>query len=329
VLIAALVSWPSAAHAAQGDAQGRSVEERTARVDARTLRAAARDGKDTAHEKQAQREFLEDSAANGMLYDAAQVNSATTGDVTTVWSDSVDLDQVLVTVPDVPDADQPVAGLGAIGSNNPSAADQKLARLGSSGLGSVTGQWGDRDGGTVSVTVDGYKLISGWERYRVRESKTDRDVYYYGHWATAVGKSVTGYDKAPYVVDVRSRPKSGYRSTFLQLRNYWPKVSQPSCSGGEIGIDVLGFGGSLPLQNCSSLSPDPDPTSITMKVVWSAGTCKDQTVEGADLGMAVDTKPGYNAILSDYSYARFNDHSTACDVGTSDDIRVIYADPGW
>ncbi len=201
--------------------------------------------------------------------------------------------------------------------------------MGSQGLTAVYGQWGDVTGGTVQVTVDGFKLVSGWERWRIRESKTDREVYYYGHWGTAYGKSVTGYDHAPYRVDVRSRPTSGYEARFLNLRNYWPKVSEPSCSSGSIGITALGFGGSLPMQNCAHLSPDPNANTFKMGVAWDAGSCKDQTSEGADLGMVVDVKPDKLAVLSDYAYARFSTSSAVCDMDASNDVRAIYADPGW
>jgi len=220
-------------------------------------------------------------------------------------------------------------GLALVAKNAPTLADQTLTRMGSEGLNGVDGQWGDRDGGVVQVTNQGYKILSGWERWRVRETKADREVFYYGHWVTAYGRYESGWDTAPYIVEAASRPKEGLRWTFLQLRNYWPKVEQPSCDGtGEISVSVMGFGGSLPLQNCSSLRPDADANAIKMDVVWSAGECKDQTVEGADLGMAVDVDPGRLAILSDYSYAQFNPVGRPCDSDHSDNIRV-YADPGW
>lgn len=221
-------------------------------------------------------------------------------------------------------------GLAVVASNAPTSADQAIARMGSEGLIGAEGQWGNRSGGVVQVTSQGFKILSGWDRYRVRETKTDREVFYYGHRVTAYGHHESMWDDAPYIVEAASRPKRGLRWTFLQLRNYWPKVDEPSCSGGELSVSVLGFGGSLPLQNCSSLWPDADANDIKVDVVWSAGACKDQTVEGADLGMAVDVDPGRTAILSDYAYAQFSGGSSRpCDTESSDNIRVIYADPGW
>lgn len=273
----------------------------------------------------AEDQLMESSAANGVLYDADDVQSSVVNNTAVAWSESVDLAKVMVT-----STGKQIEGIGTVGSNSADDTDVTMADMGSKGLTGKSGTVGDPAGGTVQVTNSGFKLESGWERYQLKESKSDRDVYYYGHWATAVGKSVTGYDPAPYAVEVRSRPKSGTRSTFLQLRDYWPKSGSNVCgSGASVSVSVLVFSASLPMQNCSSVSPDPDANSITMKVSWSAGTCKDSTTEGTDLGMAVDTKPGDKAILSDYSYARFDTAKALCNGGTSDDVRVIYADPGW
>ena len=217
------------------------------------LNSASDDASTTQERAALESEFLADSAQEGVLYDSLQVESSIVGEMSAVWSDAVDVEKVFVTQADDPGAESSVVGLGVVEAEDPSADSLSLTSAGSDSLTSVSGQWGERDGGNVQVTVDGFKLISGWERWRVRESKSDREVYYYGHWATAKGKSLSGIDLAPYVVDVRSRPKSGRAGDFLQLRNYWPKVESPSCSGGAIGIDILGFGGSLPLQNCSSL----------------------------------------------------------------------------
>lgn len=290
-----------------------------------------RDDRATADERtKAEKQLLEQSADNGVLYDESEVDSAVVGDTAVAWNDSVDVENVVVSTSEDSNGEKTVEGLGIEASNGPDAADLAVAEMGSQELVGPTGQWGDVSGGTVQVTNNGFKIISGWQRYRIRESKIDREVYYYGHWISAFGKSRTTYDQSPMILDIRSRPKTGLRSTFLQLRNYWPKSEDPSCnSQGDISVSALGFGGSLPLQNCSSLAPDPDSNSITMKVVWSAGVCKDQRVEGADLGMAVDTRPGKVAVLSDYSYARFSNADAPCDTNASNDTRVIYADPGW
>ena len=294
-------------------------------IDAATLQRETANPQTARVRARAEATFLEDSASNGRLYDASEVQAAVVGDVSVAWPDSVDLSHVATATDPASEA----VGLAVVASNDPSSADQTLARMGSESLIGADGQWGNRAGGVVQVTSQGFKILSGWDRYRVQETKTDRDVYYYGHWVTAYGHYESGWDAAPYVVEAASRPKQGLRDTFLQLRNYWPKVDQPSCSGGELSVSVLGFGGSLPLQNCSSLRPDADANAIKVDVVWTAGECKDQTVEGADLGMAVDVDPGKIAILSDYAYAQFNPLSRPCDSDPSDNIRVIYADPGW
>lgn len=287
---------------------------------------------ETAATRRAEVEFVAESAAEGLLYDSAEVDSAVVGGVTTVWSDAVDLSKVVVDRQEDDGADD-VVGIGAVAENDPDPTDQTLARMGSSSVSSPYGYLRSA-GGTVQVTVQGFKLISGWERFQLREDAADRNVFYYGHWATAVGKSVTGFDPAPYVVDVRSRPKVGYRNTFLQLRNYWPKKTEKNCNTeAEIGVNVGLFHATLPMQNCNSLSPDPDANAISMKVVWSAGACKDSTVEGADLAMAVDTVPSAKGVLSDYSYARFDAAgpvgASKCNINSSNDVRAIYADPGW
>jgi hypothetical protein len=196
--------------------------------------------------------FLQNSANDGRLYDAAEVDTAVIGDTSVAWPNAVDVSKVIT----ASDSSTGAVGLGVVASNNPSSGDQTLARLGSETLKGAYGQRGDPAGGTVEVWNGGFKIVSGWDRWRVKESKTDREIYhyYYGHWTTAYGHYQTGFDPAPYIVESASRPKQGYRDTFLQLRNYWPKTDTPSCnSSGDLSISVLGFGGSLPMQNCSSL----------------------------------------------------------------------------
>lgn len=179
-------------------------------------------------------------------------------------------------------------------------------RAGADSLKNVTGQVsGSYDGGAVTVKVDGDAVTSYWERYQVKEAKTDRKIFYYGHWATAVGKQVAGdFDDHPGVIDIRSRPKVGRKDDFMNWRNSWPKESDSDCSSSTVSVGILGFSAGLPLGNCEGFVPEPDATNYQMKNVWSDGACTDGRSEYVDLGMAVDIKPAVStAVLSDYSYA--------------------------
>lgn len=133
--------------------------ETTDKITGAELIAASDDTATSDERAEAEADLLVASAQDGVLYDAAEVQSAVVDDVTTTWVESVDVDKVIVS-----EAGEEVVGLGTIGENVPDAADVALAQMGSEAASSVGGKWGDVDGGTVRVTVDGYKLTSGWER---------------------------------------------------------------------------------------------------------------------------------------------------------------------
>lgn len=318
----------TAAHAA--DAEGARVVDRV-RVDGQAVRDEVRKDRDSARTRKAKAVFLEDQARAGVLWDTAEVSAATLGRGTDVaFSNNVSPTSIQSAVVEQ-SAGHTTTELQAIADLvESSGAKAQPFRAGSDSLQGVSGQVsGSYDGGALTVQVEGDKLTSAWERYQVREAKDDRKIFYYGHWATAVGKVVdNGYDHTPGVIDIRSRPKVGRKDDFKNMRNYWPKEAGAQCDDYTVGIGILGFSASLPLGNCEGFVPDPDATNFLMKNVWSAGACRDSRSEYVDLGMAVDIKPTIStAVLSDYSYARFE--AAPCDQNAANDVRVIYADPGW
>jgi len=284
----------------------------------------------TAQAQQVQQDFLDEQARSGVLWDSNEVSAATLDASTDIaFSNNVDTNQVQTAVPEDDAAAEVAIDANMAGDGDGAAADTSL--VGSSALEKVAGQVaGSYSGGAVTVQVDGDHLTSAWERYKIKETKTDRDIYYYGHWVTATGKTIGGAtpDHYPGAIDIRSRPKTGRRGDFLQMRDYWPKTSGAHCDTSSVGIGILGFSATLPLGNCDGFTPDPDASNILMKNTWSDGACRDSRAEYLDLGMAVDVKPTVStAVLSDYSYARFE--TAICDQDASNDPRVIYADPGW
>jgi hypothetical protein len=340
VLIVAVGVTASSSTRALADAtpSGPEEESTTTVISALEIARAADDRSMVDERGEAEDALLGQSADNGVLYDAAEVASSVVDDASVAWTDNVVIENVVIAGRENLDAEaaaEPAGsaddlGLGLEAESSPGAADTAVANLGSSQLTGVEGRWGDHTRGTVQVAVGNYRIISGWERYRVPESKTDRDIYYYGHWITAYGEDVRGsWDHSPKLLDIRSRPKRGYLKQFMQVRDYWPKVSNPKCSPtGDLSVSVGAVGVSLPMQNCSSLDPDLDLSTFTSRVVWNAGLCNDNRVEGADLGVVVDVKPGKVAVLSDYSYAQFSS-AGKCDQYAGDNTRVIYSDPGW
>ncbi|MBM6398768.1 hypothetical protein [Phycicoccus sonneratiae] len=330
--VAGLVA-PAAAHAAPAAAEATRTTRVVDQVRFSGAQVVAEAGRDRgqARADAAKRDFLASQARSGVLWDGTEVASATLGrDTDVAYSTNIDLTQVRTALVEQADGEQS-SEIQAVGE--PKAASTSSAqgfRAGSDSLKNVAGQVnGSYSGGALTVQVSGDKLTSAWERYRVKESKTDRNIYYYGHWATAVGKVVSGgNDHHPGTIDIRSRPKVGHRGDFLQMRNYWPKESGTNCDDYNVSIGILGFSAGLPLGNCEGFTPDPNASDILMKNVWSDGACRDSRSEYADLGMAVDVRTSAStALLSDYSYARFEE--AICDQDSGDDIRVIYADPGW
>jgi hypothetical protein len=303
------------------------------RVDANAsdIAKATKDGHRSARAAKSKRDFLADQARQGVLWDESEVESASVGPSTDVaYSKNVAVSRVQSALVQQPNGEvtSEIAATADVDDSTAAAGD--AFRAGSDSLQNVSGQVsGSYSGGALTVQVSGDKLTSAWERYQVKEDKADRKIFYYGHWATAVGKVVDGgYDHNPGVIDIRSRPKVGRKDDFLNMRNYWPKESGAQCSDYSVGIGILGFSAQLPLGNCDGFTPDPDASNFLMKNVWSDGACRDGRAEYVDLGMAVDIKPSIStAVLSDYSYSRFE--AAPCDQNADNDVRVIYADPGW
>jgi hypothetical protein len=278
--------------------------------------------------RKAKASFLNRQARAGVLWDAADVDAATMDGVTVAWTDSVDVTAVEAAIVNQPDGDTSTE-LAAYSEPEETSDGRAFFRAGSDALSGVTGKIGPVSAGSLTVTNDGDKITTSWERYQVNENKTDRDQYYYGHWITATGKVISGHvDDFPGVIDIRSRPKQGRKSDFINMPNYWPKQSGSDCDDYAVGVTIAGFGATLPLGNCNGFTPDPDTSNYLMKNLWSDGACRNSRSEYLDLGMAVDIKPTVStAVLSDYSYAMFE--NAVCDQTSSNNIRVIYADPGW
>lgn len=281
-------------------------------------------------ERQFEDEFIADQAAQGILLDGAQVDAAVVGDGSYAWSDNVEPREVQ-TASDIPDGAETARELGIISDHPDTLTTDSYAAMGSSPLTNLSGvanSWG----GCVTASVGGNNLNSCWDLYRARENtfNPDRDFYYYGRHLIATGDQRDGaVDEYPMVIDARSRPTEGTAGRVATARAYYPFNGSSECSNTSIGVSIANFGATLPISNCSHVNVTPDGKAI--KTEFSAGGCHDQRTEGLDLGITFAAyadmeRPAY----SDYSYARFsNNPAGPCDYDASNDIRVIFTDPGW
>jgi len=71
------------------------------RIDGGTLLQAATNQQTAEERDLVEAAFLEDSANNGRLYDASEVETAVVGDVTVAWPDSVDISEVVAATDEV------------------------------------------------------------------------------------------------------------------------------------------------------------------------------------------------------------------------------------
>ena len=292
------------------------------------LMAAARS--QSPEERQVEKEFIADQAAQGILLDDAQVEAAVVGEGSYAWSDNVEPQEVQ-TASDIPDGAETAREIGILSDHPETLTTDSYAAMGSSPLTNLSGvanSWG----GCVTASVGGNNLNSCWDLYRAREGtyNAERDFYYYGRHLIATGDQRDGaVDEYPMVIDARSRPTSGTADRVATARGYYPFTGSSECSSTSVGVTIAGFGATLPISNCSSVNVTPDGKAI--KTEFSAGGCHDQRTEGLDLGItfaawADKPRPAY----SDYSYARFsNNPAGPCDYDASNDVRVIFTDPGW
>jgi hypothetical protein len=301
-----------------------------------TVLEAATDDPTTATERDAaSAEFTAEQAQMGKLVDAAETNASVVDGVATVWENGVDLTSVTVTTAAETDSKDVVAqAFEVIGAADPSTEnvpnpgdevlitdEQAATGLGMSGLASASG--GTFVSGYCTTTSrNDNKLTSCFEKYKIKASTSTRDHYYYGRWATAVGKDCKPYclDHKPTRIDVRSRPWSGDQG-FAATAGYWPKSGVQNCKDRSIEISILGFGGKIPIQDCTEINPDPGSNS--MRVIYDQGAMFGGRVHGVDMGWAYSTFKGKNPRMADYSYAKFCKGTYAtCDA-------VSRQDSGW
>ncbi|MGO4258080.1 hypothetical protein AB4Y76_16385 [Marmoricola sp. RAF53] len=330
--MAAVVAWvtlvaPTAARA--DDSAPR--EETSVAADTVTqeeLQAAA--DRPTAGAREAEREFILDQAAQGILLDSADVDAAQVGDGKYAWSSNVEPRTVEV-AHSAEGSDQTDTEIGTITELADDLATDEFPVMGSSALTSLSGvasSWG----GCISASYGGNHLSSCWSLYRAKEPtyNPDRDFYYYGRYVTATGHQRDAVvDEYPMLIDIRSRPTEGTSDRVLTARGYYPFTGASSCGSTSVGVTIAGFGATLPVSNCKSTTVTPNGKAI--KVEFSAGNCHDSRSEGVDLGItfasdARKARPAY----SDYNYARFSNNKFGpCDTQIADDDRVIFTDPGW
>ncbi|MFF2622578.1 hypothetical protein [Oerskovia jenensis] len=283
-------------------------------IDAATIATAA-DAPITSDEAQAVNDHLASQANAGRLLDAGDVTSADVGDATIVWEHGVAIEslEVATEIGEGGAVDQEVA---LVTTANPDAEGSAAS---STGLGlAAAGRYSGAafKGGDCYTTfttlpnAKNNKVTGCWEKFKIDQSTPTRDYWYYGRWATANGG--TGASTKPAYIDIRARPWAG-STAVAGLVNYWPKNGNTICSGGSsTSFGYAGFSATIPVQQCSEITPIPNATKKEMGVIYDQGWSYSGVTRGADFGMAVSTFKGAVPSFADYNYVKFCNASAGC-----------------
>ena len=300
--ISVLAAGASAANATAGDELDPGVTVDTQVIDFATLNAAA--GVSTQADQSSRNAYTESQARSGRLVDAAATRTATVGDTTVTWDAALVLDSVVVdTLYGETSAEPQGQGVAIVTAGEQANVTSGTAPL-SAGAGLSAGQnaaGGNYiNGSCASTTTTGGTATSCFEKYKLKQNSSTRDHFYYGRWATATGASNAW---TPTQIDIRSRPHKN-NTSIATMSNYWPKAGQNVCAGGgTFGFSASGFSISIPIQQCSDLTPIPNGT--TMGVIYDQGAIYNGRSKGTDFGMVVDTFKNKTAYLADYTYVKF------------------------
>ncbi len=270
----------------------------------------------------AARRYVAEQARLGRLVDLTTTKSAVVDDATVVWDAAIALDDVTietaaVDAPTDAGVDQAVR---VTSHQAPEARGSAVADLGTgAGLGAPSSYSGGTylGGNCVSTTTTGGTATNCWQKYKIAQSTSTRDQFYYGRWATATATG--GY--TPTLIDLRSRPWAG-STAVASLADYWPRAGQKLCtSSGSIGFSSSGFSVTVPIQDCTEVSPAPNGTE--MGVRYDQGAIFSGTSHGTEFGMVVNAFKGRVPSMADYTYVKFCYHTYASCAGN------LRKDSGW
>ena len=182
--------------------------------------------------------------------------------------------------------------------------------------------------GTWTHTV-GHQVTSCYEKWKVNEGSSTRDLWVYNRWGTAKARGdgiIHQYSVKE--LTLRSKPWSGTKSRVAGLRDYWPSTSSEVCPGGQpsLSFSVGAFSATMG-QNCNHHDTFADANSFELQTSWKGQA--DSTV-GTDGGIALETWAGETLVMADYFWATFADEYYDW-LGTyHDDKDTLSAyDSGW
>lgn len=153
--------------------------------------------------------YVQEQARQGRLVDEQNTESAVVKNVSAVWDAPVVVESIKLDVvqddaaanDSAPKSSPEAEGLGVAAWVDGSVVDETDAVSSGVGLGGVS----DAGGGTrltgncvTTKSGSGNSLTSCYEKYRLKHKTTSYDYFYYGRWATAVGKDIRlGLDYLP------------------------------------------------------------------------------------------------------------------------------------
>lgn len=295
------------------------------------LEAATQSVASTTQRELAKVDFLLEQARAGRLLDATAIDAAVVDGIATVWEKGNVVDNVRVDTLRKPDGEEIEQDVAI--QTHPADATAEDSAASSTNLGLETlesfsgATWLSGYCTTTGQADHKNKLTSCYQKYRLSTSTSTRDYFYYNRWATAVGEDISwAPDYQTTRVDVRSRPwtgGTGAGSGVASLTNYWPKAAQNNCSTHSFTVSYGAFSGTVPIQDCEELTPSPDATVKSMRILYDQGSVFNGRVHGADMSLIYATFKGSNPSYADYSYAKF------CRNTYADCTGIARADSGW
>ena len=280
------------------------------------------------------RTYLDDMARRGRLVDGASVDVGVTADGdTAAWDGDYAFDQVrIVSAADSNTGRDLGVAIGVktedVDDGQPYGAVTTTPGLGMDGFTSY--QNGSSKGhgcGTWTHEV-GHQVTSCYEKWKVNEGSSTRDMWVYNRWGTAKARG-DGYIHQYSIKELtlRSKPWSGTKSRVANLVD-WPSTSSEVCPGGQGSLTISAGAFSATMgQNCNQHDTFANANTFELQTTWEGDA---PTTVGTDGAIALETWAGETLVMADYFWAKFADSYVDIFATQHVDYDYLYAyDSGW
>jgi hypothetical protein len=281
------------------------------------------------------RKYLDDMARRGRLVDGESVDVGVTsdGDVA-AWDGDYAFDQVRI----VSARDRGTGrDLGvAIGMKTEDEDDGRSYEAATTtpglGMGGFTNfQNGTRKGGGCGTWTHevGHQVTSCYEKWKVNEGSSTRDMWVYNRWGTAKARG-DGYIHQYSIKELtlRSKPWSGTKSRVANLVDYWPSTPGEVCPGGQASLSIgVGVFSAKMGQHCNHHDTFANANTFELQTTWTGNA---PTTIGTDGAIALETWAGETLVMADYFWAKFVDSYADFFATQHVDYDYLFAyDSGW